>query len=181
MKKQTNLTLVDPELADLHRQFDELLAKTNKNNPNDADVRALSKLLEDNSTAKLWNRVAGVMAHAEGFMLNVASPLFPGLNEVFRHKQGDIREKLGYEGASEMEQLLISHASLCWLRLGLAEFYYSKALGSNTTFRALEHYEKALSGAQRRFTRACETLARVRRLQVMTSRQDQPARSALTA
>jgi hypothetical protein len=163
--KKTSLKLVDPkdEAAELNARFDELLAKTNKNQPNERDVKAFRQLLKDHPGQKLWKRIGGIMGHAEAFALQ-SGPLTEGLNEVLRHKQNEIRERLGYDEASEMEQLLITHASLCWLRLGLAEIRYTKVMSGTNPFKLCEFYERHLVLAQRRFTRACETLERVRLL-----------------
>ncbi|HKQ99931.1 MAG TPA: hypothetical protein VJT09_04620 [Pyrinomonadaceae bacterium] len=163
--KKTTLKLVDPkdETAELNARFDELLAKTNRNQPSEKDVKAFRRLLRDHPEQKLWQRIAGIIGHAESYALD-SGPLSPGLNEVLRHKQNEIRERLGYDEASEMEQLLISHATLCWLRLGLAEIRFTKVMSGNNSFKLCEFYERHLSLAQRRFTRACETLERVRLL-----------------
>lgn len=181
MKKQSNLTLVDAETTELHKRFDELLSKTNKNNPSREDVMALRRLLEDHPKAELWKRIAGIMSHAESYTFDSVSPLSPGLHEVFRCRQTEIRRNLGYQGASEMEQLLISHVALCWLRMALAEFHLSKETSKSHSLTVGMYCEKRLLMAQRRFTRACETLSKVRRLGVMTGRQEQPTRAAKTA
>jgi hypothetical protein len=166
VKKRTALTLVDPkdETEKLKKLFDELLQKTNKNYPKDSDVAAFRKLLGDNPNLKLYERTVGVMGYAESFLLQVGSPLSPGLNEVLREKQREIRKRLGYDEASEMEKLLITHAALCWLRLGLIEIGYSNVMSQSITLTLGAYWEKRLLMAQKRFERACEALERVRRL-----------------
>lgn len=163
--KRTTLKLVDPkdETAELSARFDDLLAKTNKNQPSEKDIKAFRRLLRDNPDQKLWQRIGSIMLQAENFALE-SGPLSPGLNEVLRQKQNEIRERLGYGDASEMEQLLITHTALCWLRLGIAEIRYTKVMSENNSFKLCEFYERNLLLAQRRFTRACETLERVRLL-----------------
>lgn len=73
-----------------------------------------------------------------------------------------LKAELGHADASPAERVLIEHAVLCHVRLGMIEHLYSR----RTTDRmdVTEHYEKRLTLAQRRFTRAVETLARVRAL-----------------
>jgi hypothetical protein len=75
-----------------------------------------------------------------------------------------LKKDLGSDGAPMLEQLLIQHAALCWLRLTLAELAYSSAMKQTITLTLGLYMEKRLTMAQRRFTRACETLARVRKL-----------------
>jgi hypothetical protein len=60
--------------------------------------------------------------------------------------------------------MLIEHACVCWLRLAVMEVRYSCVVTANNTLRQIEHTERRLSEAQRRFNRACESLARVRKL-----------------
>lgn len=73
-----------------------------------------------------------------------------------------LRQEMGYDEATPAERVLIEHAVLCHVRLGMIEHLYSRHTSGSTDLT--EHYEKRLTLAQRRFTRAVETLARVRAL-----------------
>ena len=75
-----------------------------------------------------------------------------------------LKKDLGYDDAPMLEQLLIQQAALCWLKLSLIELSYSGTMKQSITLTLAMYWEKRLSAAQRRFTRACETLARVRKL-----------------
>jgi hypothetical protein len=75
-----------------------------------------------------------------------------------------LKKELGSEGVPLLEQLLIQQAALCWLKLNLVELSYSHTLKQSITLTLGLYWEKRLTAAQRRFTRACETLARVRKL-----------------
>jgi len=75
-----------------------------------------------------------------------------------------VRNGLGYEGAAQLEQLLIDHAVLCWLRLQEVESSYSLAMERSITLTQADYWDRHLAAAQRRYLRACEALARVRRL-----------------
>ena len=50
------------------------------------------------------------------------------------------------------------------LKLNLVELSYSGTMKQSITLTLGMYWEKRLSAAQKRFTRACETLARVRKL-----------------
>jgi hypothetical protein len=63
-----------------------------------------------------------------------------------------------------LEQLLIQHAALGWLRLTLAELAYSSVMKGSIPLTLGLYMEKRLTMAQKRFTRSCETLVRVRKL-----------------
>ena len=76
-----------------------------------------------------------------------------------------IHTSLGYDHAPAIEQLLIEQVALCWLRLNVLEVKYTQ-IRKNTTMEIYQadFIEKQLNYAQRRFTRAIETLARVRKV-----------------
>jgi hypothetical protein len=66
-----------------------------------------------------------------------------------------------------LEYLLIQQVALCWLKLAYTEWQHKHYLtNGNTTIVQANFWEHRLSSAQRRFLRAVETLARVRRLQL---------------
>jgi hypothetical protein len=75
-----------------------------------------------------------------------------------------MKKELGSEGAPLLEQLLIQQAALCWLKHNLVELSYSGTMKQSITLTLGIYWEKRLNAAQRHFTRACETLARVRKL-----------------
>jgi hypothetical protein len=81
-----------------------------------------------------------------------------------RQRAAAVRDGLGYEGAPQLEQLLIDHAVLCWLRLQDAEAGYSVNMDRSLPVANADYWDRHLAAAQRRYLRACETLARVRRL-----------------
>lgn len=87
-----------------------------------------------------------------------------------------MRDNLGYNDASELEKSLIQHVVLCWLRLHDCELKYHMVTGDNPTMSQGAYWEKKLSYNQRRFLKASETLARVRRL--MAKAEPKPDRTA---
>jgi hypothetical protein len=91
----------------------------------------------------------------------------------------ELRTKLGYDEATELERLLIERVVMCWLRLNLAEVSYSASVIGGATIREAEFKDKVVTRAHRRFESACETLARVRGLQSPRSRTKGRAQLAL--
>jgi hypothetical protein len=76
-----------------------------------------------------------------------------------------VREELGYCEAPPFERALIDHAALCWLRLQIVEQWYSeRALQGTHSIEVGWYFEKRLAATQKRYLRAIETLAKVRRL-----------------
>jgi hypothetical protein len=76
----------------------------------------------------------------------------------------EMRAELGYEGSSLPERLLIEQVLLCWVRLGVLERSRTYAMGGGQAYSYLNYLEAALTLAQRRYTNAIQSLARVRRL-----------------
>lgn len=90
-----------------------------------------------------------------------------------------LKREMGYEEASPTERVLIEHAVLCHVRLGMMEHLYSRHVSGRMD--VTEHYEKRLTLAQRRFMRAVETLARVRALLARAEQAKAAASRARTA
>jgi hypothetical protein len=147
----------------IRSKFRELLDKTNKEHPRPQDVKALSDLLHDNQSLELWRTVYSAGHFAEHTIIENA-PAVPGVKECWRLRLSSLRKELGYVGAPMLEQLLIQQAALCWLKLNVIELQYSNVMKQSITLTLGMYWEKRLTAAQRRFTRACETLARVRKL-----------------
>ncbi len=76
----------------------------------------------------------------------------------------NLRSDFGYDGAPVLEQMLIEHILIAWLRLQQAEWRNLNATLGEHSFRLGDYWERRLSAAQSRYLRAVETLARVRRL-----------------
>jgi hypothetical protein len=145
------------------KTFRALLDKTDKESPQPKDIKALSELLSDNRKLELWRDVVSAGHLAELMVIDNARAN-SGLKECWKHRLQVFKKELGSEGAPLLEQLLIQQAALCWLKLNLVELSYSNTMKQSITLTLGIYWEKRLSAAQRRFTRACETLARIRKL-----------------
>jgi len=74
----------------------------------------------------------------------------------------ELKQELGIDDAPASIRILIDHAVLCHVRLAIVEALYSRnAVGR---MDVIEHWERRLTLAQMRFTRAVTSLARVRAL-----------------
>ena len=148
---------------EMNKELSGLLDKTNREHPHPKDVKALSDLLSDNRRLELWRDVASAGSLAE--LMAIKNPhATAAVKECWKQRLQALKKVLGSDGAPMLEQLLIQHASLCWLRLTLAELAYSCVIKGSITLTLGLYMEKRLSMAQRRFTRSCETLTRVRKL-----------------
>jgi hypothetical protein len=156
---------VSAETEKVKKQFRLLLAKANKEHPQPTDVKALSDLLYKNKGMELWKEVMGMGALAEYAALeNILGTRGQGSRECWKQRLESMRSDLGYASAPPLERLLIQHITLCWLNLNATEYKHSNMMKESITLTLGMYWEKRLTGAQKRFTRACESLARVRRL-----------------
>ena len=168
MEAKTELTVdvekvITDKAEETRATFRALLDKTNKEHPSPKDIRALSVLLSGNRKLELWRDVMSAGHLAELMVLKNAGAT-PGLQECWKHRLQGLKKDLGYDDAPVLEKLLIQQAALCWLKLNLVELSYSSTMAQSITLTLGMYWEKHLTAAQKRFTRACETLARVRKL-----------------
>ena len=79
-----------------------------------------------------------------------------------------MREELGFAQASALERLLIDRVILSWLRLHHVDFHHTAALENSTQLPRANYWERRLSAAEHRFLQACQSLARIRKLNLPT-------------
>jgi hypothetical protein len=154
---------INARAKQIRARFQALLDKTNKENPRSQDVKALSDLLVGEKSLELWRSVSSAGYLAELTVIENARAT-TAVKECWKHRLQTLKRELGSEGAPILEQLLIQQAALCWLKLNLVELSYSSTMRQSITLTLGVYWEKRLTAAQKRFTRACETLARVRKL-----------------
>ena len=144
----------------------EVLSRIDQENPTPADLETLRHALRENPG--LW-RAAGDMADQAALAVVQSVHAAPLAKEVVRGNYEGLKGDLGYESASPLERILIGQVALTWLRLQILDQAYThKTMTSGQTFTTEEgdYWERRLSAAQRRFFRACETLARIRKMGV---------------
>ena len=112
---------------------------------------------------ELWRGIASAGYLAELTVIENAR-VTTAVKECWKHPLLVLKKELGVDEATLLEQLLIQQAALCWLKLNLVELGYSSTMKQSITLTLGLYWEKRLTAAQRRFTRACQTLARVRKL-----------------
>jgi hypothetical protein len=77
-----------------------------------------------------------------------------------------LKAELGYSTASAIERLAIEQVALCWVAFYNVQETYTSArfAGEMVSKSAIEFWDKQLTAAQRRYFRAMEGLARIRKL-----------------
>ena len=152
--------IIQKELTTV-QQFLEVFEKANKEKPKPEDMKALRRML--NESPELW-RFAGDLAEQACLSTIEKVNATPAIKESMRRGVGALKKELGFNEAPQLERLLIEQVVMCWLRLSLAEYQYTNVMQQSITLTLGMYWEKRLSSAQRRYTRAIETLARVRKL-----------------
>lgn len=156
-------TPITAKAEQIRAKFQGLLDKTNTEHPRPKDVKALSDLLVGNKSLELWRGIASA-GYLTELTVTENARATAAVKECWKHRLQVLKKELGSERAPLLEQLLIQQAALCWLRLNLLELAYSSVMKQSITLTLGMYWEKRLTSAQRRFTRACETLTRVSRL-----------------
>lgn len=91
-----------------------------------------------------------------------------------------MRDGLGYDESSEIEKLMINRVVMCWMRMMYAEQYLSWHEKESRILAHIEFAQRAWMRANNQYTRAVESLARVRVLtQRIGSEQRPKAKLAL--
>jgi hypothetical protein len=142
-------------------EFLEVVNRAYKKKPNQKALDELRKWLRD--YPELWRVVFDTARLIEdNFIKNMISEKASII--AMRKNANEIRRGLGYENASIMEQMLIDNVIISWLGVQWANFQLTVKMGKDESIVILEFWERRLSAAQKRYLRASETLARVRRL-----------------
>jgi hypothetical protein len=149
----------DNPSSEERRKIVVVLEKTNKEKPAPEDIEELRVLLT--TYPRLW-RVTGDLALLSQQNLLRDSSLVANEREAVSAGLVTLRQQLGYDDASMLEQIVIEQVLLSWLRLSLWEYRYSGLGSAGSSISQSDFWERRISAAQRRFLRACETLSRIR-------------------
>lgn len=141
-----------------------LLARIDQENPTPTDLEVVRQALREDPG--LWQMV-GDMADqaASGIVQNLHAT--PVARVIIKANYEGVKRDLGYESAPPLERLLIEQVALTWLRLHILEQHYTQstmATANSLTIESGNFWDRRLSAAQRRHLRACETLARIRKM-----------------
>jgi hypothetical protein len=143
------------------RQFLQLVQGIDKQDPSPADVQALREMLHGHPD--LW-RVYGDLAAIAARTLIQRLDARPHLVESLTCGWHAVKEDLGYSVAPPLERLLIEQVVLCSLHMYLVAGEYGLVVEPSIPQSSIDHWERRLSAVQHRYLRACESLARIRKL-----------------
>ena len=152
----------------------ELFKATNKPKPTEEDKELLQKHFAENP--ELWKKIANLSGRIQESVVEKFSESHL-VRESYRHKLSAMRDSLGWNDSSEIEKILIEQVCLNWLRHNFMEMvHFEKTQASHNVETGL-YWDKILTGAQKRYLRACESLAKVRKLLAEAELKEQQAQS----
>lgn len=141
-----------------------LVDRTDKKKPDPADVKALRVYFDEHPRA--WRAIGDLAEQANQNMIaDMNAP--QSMKMSLKTGLAAMAAELTQPGDGELEKLIIRQIVGCWLRLSYVEYTYNRnTVSASMTMRQGEYWERRLSAAQRRYLRAIESLARVRRLRL---------------
>lgn len=138
-----------------------IIKRVNRENPSADDLLAFRKLTTEKP--EMWIVLGDMMMQAREHY--ITSLKTAALNkETMRLHIEDMRKNLASENDGKLEKLLIDQVIFCWVRLSIIEQQYTTVMKESHTLTMGIYWEKRLSAAHKRYQKACESLARVRKL-----------------
>lgn len=132
--------------------------------PSDEARKMLDEFL--NSDPTIWHAAGDLVEQAARQLISKTAGTY-AVKASMTKGWDQLQRDLARPSDGALERLLVQQVVVAWLHLGYIEYQYS-AMTTETglTMKRAEYWERRLSAAQRRYLRATETLARVRRLQL---------------
>jgi hypothetical protein len=142
--------------------LNDLVDKCNSvTNAKPADVKALRKML--NEMPELW-RHAGDLARNARSQLLYDDIMAPAIQVAVEVGLKELEKEFDYELALPLERLLIEQILNCWVSHYLTEYKYNHFTSGNMSPETADYWEQRFSASQRRYLRAVESLAKVKKL-----------------
>jgi hypothetical protein len=156
------------QLAKLEQQqitdFVEIVARAYKSKkPGKEDLQKIRKFLREYPA--MCPAVFGLAETIQDTTIKKMVEQEPARIAIEEHLV-NIRNELGYHDAPIMEKLLIENIVTAWLRVQWLEYQLTLFMGREARFAELEFWERRLSMAQRRYLAACESLAKIRKMNI---------------
>lgn len=157
----TKLTKNDEKNNKDHSDFSALVKRLNTAKPDKKDIELWEKHLAEKPDllGRCFDRS---FEHLERDIFSESNNFLYA--ELIKDELAKMRDALGYDDASELERLLIKQVCFNWLRLGVMERTHFNKLNESHAAESGLYWEKRLEGANKRFNRTAEALAKVKRL-----------------
>jgi hypothetical protein len=147
---------------DKYKKLDELVRSTHKDKPKPEDLAELRQLFDQDP--ELWRTTGNMAGRTLDHLLRTYYSQSAYVRECVSRRVREMREQLGYNESPPLEQILIEQILVCWVNLYVLEINSATKLCESHSRDTGLYWDKRLTGAQRRFRRASESLARIRKL-----------------
>ena len=157
-----DLNIVTVDVRQLSREMAEVIARAYEEKPDKKDLAKLRAMLESNP--ELYKAVFDM---AEFLRDRIIKEIVkqPAAQAGMKANIEYLRDGLEKGGASLLEKMLIEQVLVCKLHLDLWTYKYNNFTNSGEMSLAQgDFWERRLTLAQKRYLRACEALARIRKL-----------------
>lgn len=153
--------------------INDLIKLTDKADPKPEDLRRLRAQLDENDylvrinevSEQAFNRVIGSVTTSEL------------VKEMFKRQIESKRKDLNYASETVVVKMLIDQVILCHIRLNTFEAFHAEQIKTGSSVAVGLYYDKLLSSYQKRLQKACEALAKVKRLLSEADLLDERARN----
>lgn len=139
-----------------------ILKAGNERNLKAEDAEKLGEIFD--RSPGMVERLGNIAARAKEAIVNSSMNNSYLVREASKRKLILLRDSLGWAEASELEKILIEQICLNWFRLNVLECAHSSAFLQDSSLVHQVHIDKFLTQAQKRYLRAVESLAKVRKL-----------------
>lgn len=129
--------------------------------PSADDIEALKQLMSEKPD--VWHEVGNMMQQSRDHYvqeLNTSALM----KEAVKFHVEEMTKGLSHDHDGALETLLIEQLAFCWVRLSVVEQQYTNVMKGSHTLTLGLYWEKRLTAAHKRYQKACESLARVRKL-----------------
>ena len=148
--------------ADKYTKLNELVKNTHKDKPNPEHLAELRRFFDDDP--ELWRTTGNMARRTLDHLLRTYYSQSAYLRECVSRRIQEMREGLGYAESPPLERILIEQLLVCWVNLYVLEINSATKLCESHSTETGLYWDRRLTGAQRRFRRASESLARIRKL-----------------
>ena len=146
-------------------KFVDLVSKARKGNADPADLREIKNTLDE--VPEFWHI-------GKGFAGNIFDQLIASMEPseveqlILKAEATDIKTMLGYNKANQLEKLIIDEIMLCWTHENQAHMILKNITFDRGEFSRAshKHWQNNVTQCQKRYLRAIETLARVRKMNI---------------
>lgn len=160
--EQPNTSLVPAQsTAALLKELDDVIKRANKEKPDPKAMRELRDAMDRHP--QLWKILFDLGEHTTDALIEMTRGS-GAVTESIRRGVVTMRDDMGYQSAMALERGLIEAVVQAWIVQQTTQSLYAKNITGSLTLKQADYWERKVTMTQRRYLRACETLARVRRL-----------------